>query len=65
MKNTKTKTKRITKEQRIKKQIELFYKSCKEYRKIEYELVQTGDRLVERIFELEEIMRGEYEEDKP
>jgi len=58
----KRKTK-ITKEQRIKKQIELFYKSCKEYRKIEYELVQTGDRLVERIFELEEIMRGEYDED--
>ncbi len=62
MSKKKRKTK-ITKEQRIKKQIELFYKSCKEYRKIEYELVQTGDRLVERIFELEEIMRGEYDED--
>jgi hypothetical protein len=58
----KRKTK-ITKEQRIEQQLKLLYRTMEEYRDMENKLVATGDRMFHRIYQLEQIMRGEYEED--
>jgi hypothetical protein len=64
-KKTKKKSKKIkiTKAKRIERQIDLIYKSLAKHRETEWALGLTGDRVFERIYELEQIMRGEYEED--
>ena len=62
MSKKKRKTK-ITKTQRIEQQLELLYRTMKEYRDMENKLVATGDQMFHRIYQLEQIMRGEYEED--
>jgi hypothetical protein len=33
------------------------------YRDMEYKLIATGDLMFHRIYQLEQIMRGEYKED--
>jgi len=58
----KRKTK-ITKTQRIEQQLKLLYRTMEEYRDMEYKLIATGDRMFHRIYQLEQIMRGEYTED--
>jgi hypothetical protein len=58
----KRKTK-ITKAKRIERQLELLYRAMEAYRDMENKLVATGDRMFHRIYQLEQIMRGEYEED--
>lgn len=58
----KRKTK-ITKTQRIEQQLKLLYRAMDAYRDMEYKLIATGDRMFHRIYQLEQIMRGEYEED--
>ena len=59
MSKKKRKTK-ITKTQRIEQQLELLYRTMKD---MENKLVATGDQMFHRIYQLEQIMRGEYEED--
>ena len=58
----KRKTK-ITKAKRIERQLELLYRAMEAYRDMEYKLIATGDRMFHRIYQLEQIMSGEYEED--
>ena len=58
----KRKTK-ITKTQRIEQQLKLLYRAMEEYRDTEYKLIATGDRMFHRIYQLEQIMRGEHTED--
>jgi len=58
----KRKTK-ITKTQRIEQQFKLLYRTMDAYRDIENKLVATGDLMFHRIYQLEQINRGEYEED--
>jgi len=58
----KRKTK-ITKTQRIEQQLKLLYRTMEEYRDMENKLIATGDRMFHRIYQLEQIMRGEYTED--
>ena len=62
MSKKKRKTK-ITKTQRIEQQLKLLYRTMEEYRDMENKLVATGDRMFHRIYQLEQIMRGEYTED--
>ncbi len=62
MSKKKPKTK-ITKAERIERQIKLLYKSLAEHRETEWALGLTAERVFVRIYELEQIMRGEYEED--
>jgi hypothetical protein len=54
---------KITKAQRIEQQLKLLYRTMEEYRDMENKLVATGDRMFHRIYQLEQIMRGEYTED--
>ena len=62
MSKKKRKTK-ITKTQRIEQQLKLLYRTMEEYRDMENKLIATGDRMFHRIYQLEQIMRGEYTED--
>ena len=61
MSKKKRKTK-ITKTQRIEQQLKLLYRTMEEYRDMENKLIATGDRMFHRIYQLEQIMRGEYKE---
>jgi len=54
---------KITKAQRIEQQLELLYRAMDAYRDMEYKLIATGDRMFHRIYQLEQIMCGEYTED--
>ena len=58
-----SKNTKITKTQRIERQLKLLYRTMKEYRDMENKLIATGDRMFHRIYQLEQIMRGEYTED--
>jgi len=58
----KRKTK-ITKTQQIEQQLKLLYRTMDAYRDIENKLVAIGDLMFHRIYQLEQINRGEYEED--
>ena len=62
MSKKKRKTK-ITKAKRIEQQLKLLYRAMDAYRDMEYKLIATGDRMFHRIYQLEQIMRGEYTED--
>ena len=62
MSKKKRKTK-ITKAQRIEQQLKLLYRAMDAYRDMENTLVATGDLMFHRIYQLEQIMCGEYEED--
>ena len=62
MSKKKRKTK-ITKTQRIEQQLKLLYRAMDAYRDMEHKLIATGDRMFHRIYQLEQIMRGEYTED--
>ena len=62
MSKKKRKTK-ITKAKRIEQQLKLLYRTMDAYRDMEYKLIATGDRMFHRIYQLEQIMSGEYEED--
>lgn len=61
--NKKKRKTKITKTQRIEQQLKLLYRTMEEYRDMENKLVATGDRMFHRIYQLEQIMSGEYEED--
>jgi hypothetical protein len=52
-----------TKAKRIERQLELLYRAMEAYRDMEYKLIATGDLMFHRIYQLEQIMRGEYKED--
>ena len=62
MSKKKRKTK-ITKTQQIEQQLKLLYRTMDAYRDIENKLVAIGDLMFHRIYQLEQINRGEYEED--
>jgi transcriptional regulator NrdR family protein len=61
MSKKKRKTK-ITKAQRIERQIKLLYKSLAEHRETEWALADVADRVFEQLYELENILHGVYEE---
>lgn len=67
MNNKKTKKNskktKITKAQRIEQQLKLLYRAMDAYRDMENKLVTTGDLMFHRIYQLEQIMCGEYKED--